>query len=778
MIRCVRAVLILLLGLSPWFSVVAEEVPPLKALRKPVAVAQEVDEGPVLPVAVAPERMVADPATLCPDGAVWYVTVPDAARMVKDWNASPSGALINEPSMANTFKNNRFGLGFLFSDLPESVITPERVGAVASVIDLSNALAKIATKMAMACYIDEKGSFNFLFVFDVGPERTEAFETIGEWETYFFLANPGTDVKRGNHAGNYLDTWFLRDRASSRKSAEIVAGFAENMAIVSNSTQLATAGLELLAGRGANIADSKWGRRLAASQSTSATADAIAFLRMDELLRGLNETPIARNAVNKWADYLGHGGRDGEAIYYGLEFTKDGSRETFLLPASGQSGSTSLMELLAKRLRPSSKWASTPVVPYQPIPSLFFAALLEGRQLGSILRSDRRLFGSSDDEGASFAVPPEIRNLFSNDMMSVMTGEIGMAIFPESDGKASWMIVLPCTSSPAQHLPKSVHSVDRTDTTIHSVSETEWRNSVCWTALNPERFRRLPGHSLVIASDGDLMLTVVDQLVSGSSFANNRDFSGVIANSEDEQGMIFYVNTPEILVRLYPHLSGLMRGLYPRSSGLNSRPPLAMLRRYAKGVLGVISPTRNGEEFTRVTVQAPLPTLGALGTGIVLAFPRSLREDGRRAMEQSRENMQNIWLRLQLYASRFGHFPDSLDDLAADMRSPSVTSESIRTLFTAPAALSRLTARDAATQSYRYLSGVTPTDEPDIPILYEAQPWSEDFIGQYPDDENRGKSESGDFIPFRQYIRLDGKIVTMPEKRFLDKVLPRLKERE
>lgn len=774
--RCVCALLAMILGVLPWFPVMAEEVPLLKDLRKPVEENVDKEEEPILPAPVTAERAVTDPGRLCPAGAVWYVTVPDAARLSRDWEGSPAGAMMDEPAMAHTMRNNRFGLSFLFSDLPASVIAPENIASVASVMDLAASIAKTSRKMAMACYIGDDGHFKFLFTFDIGLDRVPTFEIMGAWETHFFITNPGSSVVRGNHSGNYLDIWQLGGgQSGTGQLAEVAAGFAENLAIVSNDSTLAASAMSLLRG-GDSVAESTWGRRLAASQSTSSSASAMAFLRMDELLRGLEETPVAHESVVRWADYIGHGGRNGEAIYYGLEFTADGARETFLLPVSGQSASASLVELLAKRLRSTDKWTTPVVIPYQPNPIMFVAVQLEGRQLGGILRSDRRLFGSSEGD-ASFTVPAEARALFSNDMMALLTGEVGIAFFPPIDGRDQWIMVLPCTGSPERLLPKANQSVERTGAVIHS-NDASWRNSTCWATISGGKFRRITGDYLVIVPNGDMLLSAIDQLQGGSSFSSNREFSRALSQSEDGQGMIFYINTPEILVRQYPNLSAIMRELYPRSSGLNSRPPLAMLRRYAKGVLGVIAPATNGEEFTRVTVQAPLPTLGALAANLVLTFPKSLRQDGRQAMELSRENMKNIWLRLQLYASRYGHFPDSLTDLAAEMRSPELSSETIRVMFTAPAALSQMEAREASDKSYLYLSGITPTDEPDLPILYEAQAWSHDFAGMYPTDPSRNQSESGDYIAYRQYVRLDGKVVTMPEKQFVEKVLPRLKERE
>lgn len=752
----------------------ALDVPLLSELRKPVEEKPvEVEAEPIAPSAVSPERRVNDPAVLCPEGAVWYMAVPDATRLRNDWEVSPAGELAADPAIARMFRNNRFGLNFLFSDLPVSIITPQRVGAAAGALELARAIAGMSEDMSMACYIDPDGEFQFLFLFDVGLVREPAFDLMKDWETSFLVSNPGTKIQRGDHSGNYIDIWTLRAGEESLRSADVAAGFAENMAVVSNNATLAASCLNLLSG-GASIADSRWGKRLAASVPVSGAADVVGFVRMDAMLEGLDATPIAKNAVLAWADLVGSGGGTGEALYYGLQFVKDGSRETYLLPNSNPIASPSLLELLGKRLqRPPNGWTTPSVMPYQPNPSLYVAAMLDGRQLGGWLRQERRLFGQSPSY--AFDVPESVRPIFTNEVITLLTGEIGIAFFPSPTG-SDWLMVLPTRSNPDSLLARATSMVDRASATIRSAAE-DWRNSPAWTTASPGNFRRLTGSYLFVASRGDVLLSTIDQLAAGTSFAANRDFIRAMSQAEAEQGLLFYLNIPEVLVREYPNLSSIMRSVYPRSSGFNSRPPLALLRRYAKGLLGVIAPAGENGEFTRLTIQAPMPSFGALVTSVVLRFPMSLRADGRAAMAKSRENMQGLWMRLQLYSSRFGHFPESLADLAADMRLNTPDDE-IRSMMVAPAALSRMPSSEAATASYRYLSGVTPNDEPDIPLIYEAQPWSEDFAGMYPTEPNRAPAERGDFQQYRQFIRLDGTVVTMPEKRFQDIVVPRLADRE
>lgn len=774
-------VLVALLACS-FLQASAMDVPPLKALRKPVEKKEEnKDEGPVIPAPVGAGSRIADPARLCPEGAVWYVTVPDASRFLKNWEQSPPGKMMAEPSMVQTLRNNRFGLDFLFSDLPASAISPERVKTMAGAVALAVAVAPVSEKLAMAGYLDGEGKLSFVFVLDVGLVRETAFNLMGMWETGFMLEHPTMTAVRDSHAGDYIDVWTQFREDGGDAHAQIAAGFVQNMLIVSNNETLAKQALSLMSG-GASVASSHWGERLAASLPSSTSADAIGYVRMDALMEGLKSVPIARQAVANWGDYIGHGGKDGEALYYGLQFTEDGVRETFLLPTPAQGSAESLLEVFSRRLRPVQKWTCVSVMPYQPNPTLFLAAQMEGKILGGLLRQERRIFGLSTDID-HFTVPPEARRLFTNDVLAMLSGEVGISFYPEQPVgetdkmRQPWLMVLPCSANPIKKLPRAESQVEYNGGTVMSRDPANWRTTTAWTVISTESFRRLNGHYLLIASDGNLLLSAIDQVVSGSSFAANKDFAAAVAGAEANHGLLFYINVPEVVVRQYPNLSQIMRRLYPRSSGFNSRPPLSVLRRYARGITGAIAPSNNGAAFTRVTVQAPIPTLGAIAADTVLTFPMSLRLQGRESMETSRKNLQALWLRLQLYSSRYGHFPDTLEDLMGEMRTNTPQDE-LRALFTAPAALGLYSPADAMTKSYNYMSGITPEDEPDIPVIMESQPWSEDFSGMYPQSAARGPAETGDFQAYRQYIRLDGKIVVMPEKRFQSKIVTRIMERE
>lgn len=223
------------------------------------------------------------------------------------------------------------------------------------------------------------------------------------------------------------------------------------------------------------------------------------------------------------------------------------------------------------------------------------------------------------------------------------------------------------------------------------------------------------------------------------------------------------------LIRQFPNLSHLMRTVYPRSSGLATAAGRAHAHRELSGAIapsGVasspaspsVNPCRPGRPERRDRVAVPHV---------------NLRADGRAAVLKSRENLQTLWLRLQLYSSRFGL------TFSGDSRiwSP-ICGRACLTRRYSQSSLLRLPPHPAwaspgTAKSYR-LSGITPNDEPDVPVIYETRPWSEDFSGMYPTDKSRAPNETGDFQPYRQYISLDGTVVTMPEKTFQSKILARL----
>lgn len=755
----------------------AEEIPPLSELRRPPPKVQveEMIES-VRPALVAAENVIGDPLTITPAGAAWYFACNDATAAGGNWGAAPVARFLDETRVKRVFRDNQFNLSTLFTDLPRAVIPQERVAAAQAVLDLASAILPGSSRAAAAAYVNDDGDFSFLFLLDVGVDRNQAFDLMAEWETNLFVNTPGTEADRGDHSTSFLDVWTLPRPAGEERRAEAAAGFHENYAVVSNNAALARRVFALPGNAGDSLAESPYGLRLSASAPTAKDSDLYGYLRLREAMRGFVANRVTYNELVAWANLVG--GVDVEdAIYYGVRMVAEGARETYLVPLGGSRSGASVPRSLAAGLRPAGDWTAPTALPYQPSPSRFFSAMFEKGQLGRMVRIENALFGEVALPDF-LRVPKEGLSAFSESVIASLTGEIATAYFGADydQAEASWITVLATQNDITRLLPSSVSVVEKSGVNIHSISR-DWRSAISWAAIPETVSKRLKGNFLVFASSGDLLSGAIEQIYSGLVFADNRDFTAAMANAETNQGMLFYLNVPEIAVREFPNLSVMARKYFPRSSGLNSRPPLNLLRRYAAGLLGVVAPGSIENEFLRITVQAPFPSFAAVGLWTVLGYPSSLRASGRDGMAKSRENLQKLWLRLQLFSSRNGHFPLDVDELVADMRT-SMTNDEIRDIFTAPGALFRLGQAEAARNSYHYVSGLTPNDEPDIPLIYETEPWSEDFAGMHPADKNTQPRENGAFQSYRQYIRLDGEVVAAPDKVFRERVLKHLEDRE
>ena len=769
---------------SPLF---AREAPVPNDLRQPgekADAAAEIREQ-VKPAAVPANRMISDPLQICPPDALWYFASPDMKTASAHWRESPLAHFLGEPRVRQMITNNPFNLVSLFSDLPRSVIILDRVKAVSAGIDLAERLAPLASTVATAGYFDAKGDFSFLLLLDVGSNRVPAFDALTEWEGQLYGQHIGISVKAGDHSGNYIDVWTLPAADGESRSAEIAAGFAENYAFITNDSVRGAAVVDLVSGGDALVA-STLGRRFAAAQEfkrgqgSSRGPDATGFVRLGATMSGFTGNPITRAALRSWATLLG-GDEENEAFFYGVRLSRERSQETYLVPiGANQGGIPTVPGIVASLLRPAGEWTVSSAFPYQPSPMFFTSSMCDKAGLSRMLRSENGLFNRS----VFPSLPDEVRSFLTDAVVDRFTGEIGMAYFSSDQGQgrpqappppAPWLLAFAVDSDVQAYLPRATQMLEKSGITIRSESQ-DWRAGVCWATIPASTSRRLRGNFLVVASTGDLLGVAIEQILSGATFADSKDFVSALNSAEPNQGLLFYLNTADILVREFSNFSYIMRTIFPRSSGLNSRPPLNLFRRYARGLLGVVAPGDAGG-FLRVTVQAPCPSLWALALYTVVDFPRSLRDSGRRAMEKSRDNLTKLWLKLQLFSSRNGHFPADIEELAVDMRNNGMTQDDINSILIAPAADYRIGKEAALKRSYLFVNGIMPNDEPDIPLVYEAEPWTDDFAGRHPSDGSPPR-DSGNYISFRQFIQLDGTICTVPESKFQDEVLKRLEERE
>lgn len=724
----------------------------------------QVEQAPTYPAPIPAGSLIDNPARLFPPDPVAYVSIGDMNAAGTAWAANKLAEFWTDRRLAVMKENNRFSLRGLYSDLPDTIVSRERVRTAEAVLSLAYDVLPLARKAAFALYIGSDGNLDLLCMFDVGSQRMPAFECLLRWESVFLAENQQAEYRHENHTTNFLDRWWFAGENKSNK-AEMAAGYIENVLVITNSFSLAGR-VQGLARNGASLMDTTLYRKL-----TSRGFDALGgYIRMGALLDGVKNIQGVQREATGWADILGRGPA-GDALFYGLKIGKDAMTESVLLPTLGQD--QSLLGLLQPQMRPCSQWQAVDVIPYIPTPQKYYGVALNPAAIAPIVHGDWRI---ATRDGSFLGTPQCVANIVSDRLANELTGEIGLALYApvasSPDGEERWLLVLPCNSNPQNLLPDGSR-VERSGVTIFYQEDQEtnngWESSPAWMALRSRQFKNITSDYVVVASEGALLRDVVDQAVAGSTFANDEDFSAAVASVGTNKSLIMYINTNQILVDEYSNISAIYRSLYPRSSGINNRPSLSFLRRFLTPSTGSMRPA-GAEPYAELTIRTPVPLGPAMAAGAVLFCPRNLREDGRRNMDESQGNLANIWTELQLYASRYGRYPKTLQDLVQSFGENTDAGDLMKHRLKAPG-------NHTDEESYGYISGVMPTDESDLPLVYEARAWSEDFKDYYPAD-GRAPRESGDYVPFRQYARLDGQIVVMPETEFVEKIKPRIDDRE
>ncbi|MCX7934117.1 MAG: hypothetical protein N3A66_02535, partial [Planctomycetota bacterium] len=308
---------------------------------------------------------------------------------------------------------------------------------------------------------------------------------------------------------------------------------------------------------------------------------------------------------------------------------------------------------------------------------------------------------------------------------------------------------------------------------IYSLEKDKWESTPCWAIFSENLFHKLTTSYLVIASSGTWLQALVDQVtVLTLPLAENKDFQNQSAAFDKDSSVICYYNLPEEMAALRRHLPQVIRDHFKGIPSISTiRPPFGD---YLGGAMAAAA-IRPGEAICRWTVSTPLAMVPSLAGILAVKMPVWIRERERAQETRSRRNLGEIWLTLQNYATLHGRFPDSFADLQA------LFPEARRaSLFVCEGALAETeNVAEAAKISYQYVPRLRPTDEQDMPILYEGGAWHWDYEGMYPPPgSDRKRKEDGEYCRWRLVLRLDGTIQAYSEEDFKRQVLPRLQQQD
>jgi len=728
----------------------------------------------VTPRVLAPAELVQDPAALLPAGALFYFDCPSLRTFRGGWRGSLGGQLFADPRMAGVRRNNSFGFAELFSDLPDMFVSPERVMLASRASELAEMwlAADFASRWAVAGYANERepGVLDVVFLVEVGADREPAERLATEWRDRMAADERGWFPDEGSHSDDFIDVWS----APEGRRAEAAYGLARNWAVVSTSGDLAR---DVRPGSANRIAGN--GTFTALRRRTGSSQAAVkGFVRFRELAAAVAGLPGAGEMVGFLGEVFGLGRGAEDAAFYALSFDGPLAKEELWCSPEVEPGLDEAPGLAARLVEAAAgaeHWGILKALPFQPSPLYFAAMRFKKGELEKWLREGDQPFGRSP-LARGFAPAPLARRVIAQAPFhnNSLEGEAAVCLLPmelDGDGDRSWLA--------AFELPEGGVTLSRTGM-VHEVGDVQvfgegadWRNQPAWTVLTRKAFKALPKDYLAMASTGTLLLEWTQQMTAESTLADNKDLMERVGTRG--ASAVWYVDVPGAVSRGYGDLSLIAKSFFPRSTGLNSRPPLSVLRSHAVGAGGGADVGADG--WVRYTAEGPLPAFPVLGAWVVASGPGWIREGGRRAMSTSRENLSRLFQELQLYATQRGQFPASMEEFRDYLRRLGWTDAEVRSLLTSPAAVGLIGADAAATGSYRFVWGARPQDEPDLPLVYEAEAWHSEFREWFP-VPGQPRREAGPYERWRLVLRLDGTILEYSERAFREQVAPRLAERE
>lgn len=772
-----------------------EEIPSLQDLVQPVG--EETAEGeaeeakPKFPPRLSIEEANREGQYLLAPGPLCFFDVPNAQGFGANLKEAAFMQLMDEKKVEMFFKSNDFGPGQLFTDLPPAYSSSESIELLAAARRLADPFFDNNRRLLFAVYRIEGEGLVSVLLADIGRDRQEPHDKIIAVRDEFLDETPNFVLDESEHGGDYIDV--IRNDAGG---AELAYGIVRNFAVVATSAaeakRILKAGAE---GRG----DEDLSRSVAYADMGTYT-DGESQLKGFVDLTGIrtvaeqNALPTATEMLGLTTDVVGHGGAGGsgpQLMYYDIRAENGKVIENVVSPARTPAGvEPGIPARLADMLKTPAElgadgpdWITPRLIPYQP-DVVLMAQVKPGKFSEFLAIDDEKRFGSSPyAQELSKSVPETLKRLvlqvLQNNLDTVLGGEVTFALLPARQEKRHWLVAMSVSSvSVAETSFATFQPVsDINGVKIRSMDPGNWNDSPCWAVFDQTVFTHIKtifgnvGQScMVIASNGELLQDTIDQVTALSSLADNKDFIAQARAAGKDAGMVVYLNLPGMIGREYVNIPSELKSYYPRMKGVSNLPPMSLANKYAFG-FGIGVTAKPGEAHCRSTITGPMPLMPALAATLTLKFPRWVRERSRQQQRTSRENLGRIWLELQTYATQRGHFPESYEVLRSLF-----PEEKRDRIFTSDAAIDYL-GEEAAQRSYDYLPGLRATDAPDLPVVWEQQPWHWEYSGMFPEGDNR-PTESGAYQRYRLVLRLDGTITAYSEEQFRKYVLPRLRARQ
>jgi len=766
-----------------WFAsaglVASEDLPSIEELTKAKqAPADEAaktgtEEKAHFPRKLDVEETNLEASALLPPDPYFYLETGNGQGAGTAMDGTAVAALLAEKRIDKFLRENPMTLVNLFVDLPERYSNADGLNLYGGGADFARAFARVDSRVVLAAYPGGGRGLLFVFLADIGRDRQAPFETLGALRDEFLNRAPQFALEESPRGDDCIDVLRAED-----EKGELAFGIVRNYLVVCSNAAFAKNLIRVAAAGGGQ----KTLKQSPAFQEIARRTDSNALVRGFVDLRSLlleahaNQLPGATEMLDFGCDLAGRG-----VLYYDLRV--DGQRliEHVVSPTQVRVEENEVRGVPARVLEVCTEpagdkaWNTAKVLPYQP--DIYIAARVKPEAFAELLLSPQPLGKSEYAAQIAASIPTVLRDregvlsLLKPGIDQALEGEVALALLPPHEGARPWIFVLSVLDVAAAKKLLDAREAAETvgDLKIYSLAQDKWQAQPCWTLLSQTVFQNLGTPQIVIASSGELMQTIIDQATAvAASLAENKDFVGQLAAAGKQNSVVWYYNLPALVSREYVNLPNHVKAYFPSLTSVSNRPPMSLVTKHITGIAGGVEP-RAGELACRSTIVSPCTTIPSLAGILTVNMPRWIRERARLYLRDSRENLGQIWLSLQTYATQRGHFPDSMEELRGLFSRPMQ-----RRIFVAMAAVEQKGLEEAARNSYTYVLGVRPTDEPDRPILYESGPWHHEYRGMM-DVKGAEPSETGPYLQWRLVLTLDGTIRAYSEDEFQKSVLPRLK---
>lgn len=759
------------------------------------------------------EEAAFDPTDVLPPDPLLYLEAVNGEELVRHVSSSPLVRFLNHDATRRFLDQTSLTLTNLFTNLPPPVIDPAAIRLAGAALRFANLFVGNPGCIRLLIYPPEVGSsaigLPMLFLAEIGRDRTQPFESLLRFAAEV-TKEERLQWKEGERGQDVLDLLQTVDG-----KAEFAFGILRNQVFLATSSALARRIFSVAAGGELE----RPFRTTEAYQHLPAHTDSASQIRGFFHLTGFLQTYQSRNlpGPTEWIDFLGDLlGRN--LLYYDLKAEENGIREHFVgTLAPGKEEIPTLTQRVSQVCQPveeGKEWCLSlaRLVPHRT--EWFFTARTDPISFLALLR-EGGFFGGSD---YAMQVANAIREVLARtlgddlrpDIAPVFQGDVALATFAGGE-KTRWLLflsladgkrasqlflapspkrrvmdlkglpVLSRVESPATVAPSSEKTSDRGEGPKKTSPGTADVTGEVWAILDRSAFPNLTMPYLLVASDLEALGDAIDQATVGGSLAEEPDFRAQAAMVGTNLRVMVYYNLPGVLgVQYRTLLEGLVRATFPPSfASIGSLPPSDVMRTFLAGVVGEME-VESDRSVSRTTLISPMGTLPAFAALLVLHTPRWIRERARNDLLVSREHLQRLWLGLQKYATLYGRFPaDLMQERKEILRQcGSLSPEQAESLFLSPAAIPYLGEEEARDSSYRYVTGIRPNDEPDMPILFENGCWHYDYEGQIRPTAGKEPTDTGEYLPWRLVLTLDGTIKEYREEEFQREILPRIEARE